>query len=61
MDPVCRVVTSSQERGAQEHVRRFNEQYVFEFWDIVSGRVRPELGGSRRSLDIVGLAADRAG
>jgi hypothetical protein len=55
VDPVCRVVTSSQERGAQEHVQRFNEQYVFEFWDIVSGRVRPELGGSRRSLDIVGL------
>jgi beta-glucosidase/6-phospho-beta-glucosidase/beta-galactosidase len=55
VDPVCRVVPGTDDAGSVEHARRFNDQFVFEFWDIVSGRVRPELGGSRRNLDIVGL------
>lgn len=55
VDPVCRVVPGSRARAAIEHARRFNEEWVFEFWDMVSGRLRPELGGSRAHLDLVGI------
>jgi hypothetical protein len=55
VDPICRVVVSGADPAALEHARRFNETYVFEYWDMVSGRVRPELGGSPAHLDIVGL------
>jgi hypothetical protein len=55
VDPICRVVVNGDDPEQLDHARRFNEQYVFEFWDIVVGRVRPELGGSPAHLDIVGL------
>jgi hypothetical protein len=55
VDPICRVVPRSDDPGAAGHAQRFNEEYVFEFWDVVSGRTRPELGGSPDHLDIVGL------
>jgi hypothetical protein len=55
VDPICRVVPASDEPGQVEHARRFNEEWVYEFWDIVGGRRMPELGGSPRHLDVVGL------
>jgi beta-glucosidase/6-phospho-beta-glucosidase/beta-galactosidase len=55
VDPICRVVPGTDDPAAVAHSHRFNEQWVFEFWDIVSGRVMPELGGSPAALDIVGL------
>jgi hypothetical protein len=33
----------------------FNEHAVFEAWDMLSGRVMPDLGGTRRHLDIIGI------
>ena len=35
--------------------RRFNEQVVYQSWDMLAGRLMPELGGSRRHLDIIGV------
>jgi hypothetical protein len=55
VDPICRVVPGSNDPEALERSRHFNEVAVFEFWDIVCGRNMPELGGSPRTLDIVGL------
>ena len=55
VDPICRVVPGSEDPAAVEHARRFNDQWVFEFWDIVSGRIMPELGGTPDNLDIVGV------
>ena len=55
VDPICRVVPGSRAHAALAHARRFNEEWVYEFWDIVSGRLRPELGGSDAHLDVVGL------
>ena len=55
VDPICQVVVGSNDPTALEHARRFNEEFVFEFWDMVSGRARPELGGSPAHLDIAGL------
>ena len=55
VDPICRVVPDGPDPQRSEHARRFNEAWVFEFWDIVSGEAMPELGGSPQNLDIVGL------
>lgn len=55
VDPICRVVVDGDDPEQVEHARRFNECHVFEYWDIVSGRLHPELGGSPQHLDIVGL------
>lgn len=55
VDPICRVVPRSPAPQDVEAAHRFNEGAVFEFWDMVSGRLHPELGGSRAHLDIVGL------
>jgi hypothetical protein len=56
VDPICHVVpppSASAEDRARAH--DFNHQVVFQFMDMVSGRSRPELGGSRDALGIVGL------
>jgi hypothetical protein len=55
IDPICRVVPADASPASLDHARRFNEQWVFEFWDMVYGKVEPELGGSPAQLDIVGL------
>jgi len=56
VDPICHVVPPRGASPATEaEVRRFNEQVVFEFMDMVAGMLHPELGGSRQHLDIVGL------
>lgn len=55
VDPICRVVVDGDDPAQRQHAERFNEEYVFEFWDIVAGRRQPELGGSPAHLDIVGL------
>lgn len=33
----------------------FNANAVFESWDMLAGKIMPDLGGSRRHLDIVGI------
>lgn len=55
VDPICRVVAGNDDPRAAAHVRRFNEECVFEFWDMVSGRLMPQLGGTPAHLDIVGV------
>lgn len=55
VDPICRVVPRSGDPQSVEHARLFNDEWVYEFWDIVCGRKLPELGGSPRHLDIVGI------
>ena len=55
VDPICRVVPANGDARQAEHARWFNEEAVFEFWDIVAGRSMPELGGSPQKLDVVGL------
>ena len=39
----------------REEARDFNERLVFQAWDMLAGRLLPELGGSRAHLDIVGI------
>jgi beta-glucosidase/6-phospho-beta-glucosidase/beta-galactosidase len=54
-DPLCRVAPADASPEAVEAARHFNEQGVFESWDMLSGRAHPELGGSPAHLDVVGI------
>lgn len=54
-DPVCRVVPPKSQPELEDEARRFNEHVVYQGWDMLCGRVLPELGGSRAHLDIVGI------
>jgi beta-glucosidase/6-phospho-beta-glucosidase/beta-galactosidase len=53
VDPLCRIVAPAG--VPQSDARDFNHRAVFEAWDMICGRTRPELGGSRDHLDIVGV------
>lgn len=54
-DPFCRVVAPRDRPDLAEAVRHFNHHAVFECWDMIAGRLHPELGGSRRHLDLPGI------
>lgn len=55
-DPLCYVVTRPNAPAEEvEATRDFNERLVFQSWDMLCGRVLPELGGSREHLDVVGI------
>jgi len=55
VDPFCRVVPSIENEDELHRAEVFNSNVVFQSWDMLSGRVMPELGGSPRHLDIVGI------
>ena len=55
VDPVCRVVAPSDRPDLEQEAERFNDTWVYESWDMLSGRLLPELGGSPKHLDIIGL------
>lgn len=53
-DPLINVVHNlarPKEFGIAEYYR----QLMFQAWDMIAGRRRPELGGSERYLDIIGV------
>jgi hypothetical protein len=54
-DPLCRVACPVDRPDLEEEVRDFNERLVFQSWDMLCGRLLPELGGSRAHLDVVGI------
>ncbi len=54
-DPLCRVVPPDDSPESVDAAREFNERHVYESWDMLCGRLRPELGGSRALLDVVGI------
>jgi hypothetical protein len=55
VDPLCRVVAPTDRPGLDDQVRAFNERAVFQSWDMITGRLLPELGGSAAHLDVVGI------
>ena len=56
VDPLCHVVAPFNGSAAElRRVEEFNRDVVFQFLDIMAGRLMPELGGNRDCLDIVGL------
>ena len=55
VDPLCHVHPADDSAEAQRDADWFNENAVFESWDMLCGKKNPELGGSRAHLDIVGM------
>ena len=55
VDPICRVVPPADHHAPHSAAKDFNHRAVFEAWDMICGRMHPELGGSRDHLDIVGV------
>ena len=55
VDPLCHVVPPHDRMDLLADVSHFNEVAVWESWDMLAGRLMPELGGSRTHLDIVGV------
>jgi beta-glucosidase/6-phospho-beta-glucosidase/beta-galactosidase len=54
-DPIVHVVAPADAPWLQEEADYFNAHYVCEAWDLLAGRLEPELGGSPAHLDIVGV------
>jgi hypothetical protein len=55
VDSLCRVVPPLDRPDLQREADEFNEGAVMQGWDMLSGRLLPELGGSPRHLDIIGV------
>ena len=55
VDPLCRVASRPDDAAHAAAARHFNESIVFESWDMLAGRLLPELGGSRAHLDVIGI------
>jgi beta-glucosidase/6-phospho-beta-glucosidase/beta-galactosidase len=55
VDPFCHVVPASDTFEDRLRADTFNAATVFHSWDMLAGVVMPELGGSPRHLDIVGV------
>ncbi|MBB4040590.1 hypothetical protein GGR34_002247 [Microvirga flocculans] len=54
-DPLCRVALPDDKPECHDEAHDFNNRLVFQSWDMLCGRLLPELGGSRAHLDIVGI------
>jgi len=55
VDPVCRVVAPADRPDLGRDVEAFNDGAVFQSWDMLSGRLLPELGGSDAHLGTIGM------
>jgi beta-glucosidase/6-phospho-beta-glucosidase/beta-galactosidase len=55
VDPICRVVAPAGCDEREDEVRSFNQSAVFQSYDILAGRLLPELGGSLAHLGTVGI------
>lgn len=55
VDPLCHVVPPAEKPEMQKDADWFNDKAVFEAWDMLAGRIMPELGGSPAHLGIVGI------
>lgn len=55
VDPLCHIVPPHGRVDLLGDAHSFNHNAVFESWDMLAGRLHPELGGSREHLDIVGV------
>jgi hypothetical protein len=55
VDPLCRVALPPDQPESLSDIAHFNQFVVFQSWDMLSGRLMPELGGTPQHLDIVGI------
>jgi hypothetical protein len=55
VDPLCHVAVAGDRPHQAEEAHDFNQRLVFQAWDMLAGRLLPELGGSPAHLDVVGV------
>jgi hypothetical protein len=55
VDPLCRIVVPDEREDLKQESDYFNSNVVFQCFDMLSGRLMPELGGSLEHLGTVGL------
>ncbi len=55
VDPICHITARPDRPDVKDEVEYFNNHVVFQSWDMLCGKLEPELGGSPRHLDIVGI------
>jgi beta-glucosidase/6-phospho-beta-glucosidase/beta-galactosidase len=54
IDPIMNVVALPERPEDKPHAEA-QRQGQFEAWDMIAGRIRPELGGSEDCLDVIGV------
>jgi hypothetical protein len=54
-DPVMHVVPPSNADELTRQAARHAREHQFQAWDMLCGRMAPELGGSPRYLDLIGI------
>ncbi len=54
VDPLINIVSDADDLRAQQEAERYR-QLQYQAWDMLSGRLWPQLGGDPKYLDIVGL------
>lgn len=55
VDPLCHLAVPFERPDLKHEVEYFNHDVVFQSWDMLCGKLLPELGGSPQHLDIVGI------
>ncbi|AIE84273.1 family 1 glycosylhydrolase [Fimbriimonas ginsengisoli] len=55
VDPICRVVPPRDRPDLADEANGFNEHVVFQAFDMLGGRLHPELGGSPAHLGTIGI------
>lgn len=55
VDPVCRVTFPKDKPELAAAAEDFNNRLVYQAWDMLSGRLLPELGGSPAHLGVIGM------
>jgi beta-glucosidase/6-phospho-beta-glucosidase/beta-galactosidase len=54
-EPITRVVAPHDAPHLQDEADYFNYHFVHEAWDLIGGIKEPELGGTPRHLDLLGI------
>jgi beta-glucosidase/6-phospho-beta-glucosidase/beta-galactosidase len=55
IDPVINVLPADPENSEQARKAEAYRLSQYEAWDMISGRLKPHLGGSKKYLDIIGI------
>ena len=55
VDPLCHIAVPREKPELQREIDGYNQGVVFQGWDLLGGKLMPELGGSPEHLGIVGV------
>jgi hypothetical protein len=55
VDPICHVTLPLDKPELAAAAADFNNRLIYQAWDMISGRLLPELGGSPAHLGVIGM------